>query len=64
MMGKGTYIGPVPPDDPMFSEGWSIFSVRSPRLKKTSRKGTASQQTEDSTSESQNDSKTPPESED
>jgi hypothetical protein len=62
MMGKCTLKGFVPPDDPMFSEGWSTFSVRSPRSKKTSRRDKVSSQTENSIDESQNSNETPLES--
>ena len=58
-MGKIKSVGPVPPDDPMFSEGWSTFFVRSPRSKKTSPKGTASPPTENLTPESQSSSEKP-----
>ncbi len=59
MMGKFTLKGFVPADDPMFSEGYSTFFVRSPRLKKTSPKDTASPPTENLTPESQSSSEKP-----
>jgi len=59
MMGKIISRKLIPADDPMFSEGWSTFFIRSPRLKKTSPKDTASPPTETSTPESQSNSEKP-----
>jgi hypothetical protein len=32
-MGKVTFKGFVPPDDPMFTEGYSFFTISSPKKK-------------------------------
>ncbi len=58
-MGKIISIKPVPPDDPMFTEGFSTFSVRRRSKKKPSSDDLESDTTESSTSESQDNSKPP-----
>lgn len=52
-MGKATYIGPVPPGDPMFSSGPEMFSRReSSKSSMTSPSATAGETPADSTSPS------------
>ena len=46
-MGKIILKGFVPPDDPMFTEGYSFFTIRTPKKKPSSQKNTDSPSTED-----------------
>jgi len=58
-MGKIIYRGFVPPDDPMFTEGWSTFTIKSSPKKKPSPDELESGTTESSISELKGNSKLP-----